>query len=147
MSLPDHAKHTTEGVPLEPMERFSARRMTRKENVVKQKIDTYHVSDVDDTAVLYVGRRAVSIFNTLDLPDANCDGLTFKQRLIQTKKGSCLLLARWKPERHMRRSAPPQSQKWFVEKELFPPDAEQLFSRLEKRIEEANQEEGAGDEA
>ena len=146
MSSSDHAKHTTEGEPLEPMQRFSARRITRKENVVKQKIDTYHVSDVDDTAVLYVGRTAVSIFNSLDLPDADCDGLTFKQRLIQTKKGNCLLLARWKPERHMRRSAPPQSQKWFVAKELFPPDADQLFSRLEKRIEEANEAEGDGDE-
>lgn len=146
MNSSDHAKHTTEGEPLEPMERFNARRITRKENVVKKKIDTYHVSDVDDTAVLYVGRTAVSIYNTLDLPDADCDGLTFKQRLIQTKKGNCLLLARWKPERHMRRSAPPQSQKWFVAKELFPPDAEQLFSRLEKRIEEANEAEGDGDE-
>lgn len=146
MSSSDHAKHTTEGEPLEPMERFSARRITRKENVVKKKIDTYHVSDVDDTAVLYVGRKAVSIFNTLDLPDADCDGLTFKQRLIQTKKGSCLLLARWKPERHMRRSAPPQSQKWFVEKELFPPDADRLFSRLEKRIEEANEAEADDEE-
>lgn len=128
----------------EPMQRFSARRMTRKENVVKREIESYRLSDIDNTAVIYVGRKALSIYQTLDLPDATCDGLTFKQRLVQTEAGDCLLLARWKPDRYMRRSAPDWSQKWFVEKELFPPDLQRFFTRAEKRVEEA---EAADEEA
>jgi hypothetical protein len=34
----------------------------------------------------------------------------------------------------MRRSAPPSSQKWFVEKRLFPPDTDRFFHRLEKTM-------------
>ena len=119
--------------------------MTRKENVVKQEIDSYRLSDVDDSAVIYVGRKTMSIYQTLDLPDATCDGLTFKQRLVQTKGGDCLLLVRWKPDRYMRRSAPAWSQKWFVEKELFPTDLHRFFSRAEKRVEEANEESEAAE--
>lgn len=123
----------------DPMGIFSAPRITRKENVVKQQIDRYHVSEVDETEVIYLGKRSLSIDHRLDLPDALCDGYTFKQRLIATEGGECLLIARWKPDRHMRRSASAWSQKWFVEKELFPPDQGRLFTRFEKRIEEASE--------
>lgn len=114
--------------------------MTRKESVVKQEIDHYRVSEVDETEVIYVGTRARSIYRSLDLPDALCDGYTFKQRLVRTDGGDCLLLARWKPDRHMRRSASAWSQKWFVEKELFPPDSDRLFTRVAKRIEEEQED-------
>jgi hypothetical protein len=117
---------------VDPIQRFAAPRFTRKENVVKRAIDAYHVSDVDNTEVIYFGRKAHSVFQSLDLPDATCDGLIYKQRLVQTKDGDCLLIARWKPDRYMRRSAPDQSQRWFVEKELFPPDLTRFFTRVEK---------------
>jgi hypothetical protein len=118
------------------MERFSSRRMTRKEQVLKREVDAYHVSEVDSTAVLHCGSKAMEIYQSLDLPDAECDGLMFKRRLVETKRGDCLLLARWKPERHMRRKATEWSQKWFVEKRLFPPDRQRLFSHLEQRVKE-----------
>ncbi|NIR02021.1 MAG: hypothetical protein GTN78_17810, partial [Gemmatimonadales bacterium] len=124
MSSPEGSKGLTAEQSFNPIERFSARKMTRKEKVLKREIDTYHVSEVDDTAVLYVGDTTLSILTSLELPDAECDGLTFKQRVVQTNQGDCLLLARWKPDRYMRRTAPACSQKWFVEKQLFPPDAE-----------------------
>jgi len=110
--------------------------MTRKEKVLKKEIETYHLSDVDDTAVIYVGNSTMSIGRSLELPDAECDGLTYKQRIVSTEKGDCLLLARWKPDRYMRRTAPIRSQRWFVEKKLFPPNADRFFARIEKRIEE-----------
>jgi len=118
--------------PVDPIQRFTSRKLTRKENIVKRQIESYHVSDVDNTAVIYFGRKAHSVYHSLDLPDATCDGLTYKQRLVQTGDGDCLLIARWKPDRYMRRSAPDRSQRWFIEKELFPPDLTRLFSRLEK---------------
>lgn len=125
-----------------PIKQFSARKLTRKEQVLKKEIETYRVSDVDDTAVIYVGNSALPIFRSLELPDAECEGLVYKQRVVTTKKGDCLLLARWKPDRYMRRSAPAWSQKWFVEKKLFPPNEERFFSRLEKTVEEAEEKEG-----
>ena len=124
----------------EPRGMFSSPRLTRREKVLKREIDTYHVSDVDHTEVIYVGKKALSIYQRLDLPDADCDGYTFKQRLVQTNGGDCLLLARWKPDRHMRRTASAWSQKWFVEKELYPPDTARLFSRVEKKFEESGEE-------
>jgi len=143
----DTAKRVMVEIPVDPISHFSARKLTRKENVVKRHIDSYRVSDVDNTAVLYFGRKALSIYQTLDLPDATCDGLTFKQRLVQTKNGDCLLLARWKPDRYMRRSAPEQSQRWFVEKELFPPDTDRFFSRIEKQAAEPSEGEQAEEAA
>jgi len=119
-----------------PIKRFKAKKMVKREQVVKREIDAYHVSDVDNTAVIYVGDRATTVFQSLDLPDAVCDGLTFKQRVIQTARGDCLLLARWKPERHMRRSTTEWSQKWFVEKRLFPPDRERFWTRLHRQAQE-----------
>lgn len=122
---------------LPPMKRFSARKMTRKENVLKREVDAYHVSDVDNTAVIHVGTRAMQIYQSLDLPDSVCDGLIFKRRVIQTATGACLLLARWKPERHMRRTITEWSQKWFVEKQLFPPDTDRFFQKLAREAQEA----------
>jgi hypothetical protein len=146
LSPPRSEKTPANSDTLEPINRFSGKRLTRKEKVVKQEIDSYHVSDVDDTAVIYVGDQALGVYRSLELPDAECDGLTYKQRLISTNSGDCMLIARWKPDRQMRRMAPDWSQKWFVEKELFPPDPERLFTRVEKRLEEATEEEGGAEE-
>ena len=126
-----------------PIERFSTSRFVRKETVLKQEVESYYVSDVDNIAFINMGKRKHTICQVLDLPDAVCAGLTYKQRLIQTERGDCLLLARWKPDRHMRRNAPDWSQKWFVEKQLFPPDNEKLFSRLEKRFQDLADEAAA----
>jgi len=146
LSPPRSEKAPASSDTLEPINRFSGKRLTRKEKVVKQEIDSYHVSDVDDTAVIYVGDQTLAVYRSLELPDAECDGLTYKQRLISTDSGDCMLIARWKPDRQMRRMAPDWSQKWFVEKELFPPDPERLFTRVEKRIEEAAGEEDGAEE-
>ena len=132
MNLQDTARRAVAEESVDPIQRFSARKLTRKENIVKREIDAYHVSDVDNTAVIYFGRKALAVYQSLDLPDATCEGLIYKQRLVQTQNGDCLLIVRWKPDRYMRRSAPDWSQKWFVEKELFPPDLTRFFSRLEK---------------
>jgi hypothetical protein len=144
LSSVDPENQGPEDPSVQPMERFSAPRMVRKESLVKKEIDVYHVSDVDNTAVIYVGKRTLSIYQTLDLPDASCDGLIFKQRLVQAGSRQCLLLARWKPDRHLRRTAPAWSQKWFVEKRLYPPDLERFFSRIEKRVADASDSEEAG---
>ncbi len=136
MAQQDMSKHGAEEGGLAPIERFSTWRLSRKETVLKQEIESYYVSDIDNSAFIRMGKRSHAIAQSLDLPDCMCDGLTFKQRLIKTERGDCLLLARWKPERHMRRNAPEWSQKWFVEKQLFPPDREKLFSRLEKRFQD-----------
>ncbi|HUU53574.1 MAG TPA: hypothetical protein VMY87_01535 [Armatimonadota bacterium] len=135
-------KHFTPDASFNPIESFTSRKMTRKEKVLKTQIDSYRVSDVDDTAVIYVGNATLPILTSLELPDAECDGLTFKLRVVQTDEGDCLLLARWKPDRYMRRSAPPSSQKWFVEKKLFPPNKERFFHRLERTANEVAEEEG-----
>lgn len=139
-------KKTEDQQTLPPMRRFSTRKMTKKENVVKREVDLYHVSDIDNTAVIYVGNRVMQIYQSLDLPDAECDGLVFKRRVIQTAKGACLLLARWKPERHMRRTTTEWSQKWFVEKQLFPPDTERFFAKLARQAQEAAEAAEAGGE-
>jgi hypothetical protein len=135
-------KSFTPDASFNPIKRFSARRFTRKEKVLKKEIDSYRVSDVDDTSVIYVGSSALPIYRSLELPDAECEGLTFKQRMVRVNNGDCLLLARWKPDRYMRRTAPAWSQRWFVEKKVFPPDTERFFQRLEKSIE---QSEAAGE--
>ncbi len=136
MAQHDFSKHVFDDGGGSPIERFSSTRLVRKETVLKQEIESYYVSDVDNTAFIRLGKRRLVISQTLDLPDVVCEGLTFKQRLVQTERGECLLLARWKPDRHMRRNAPDWSQKWFVEKQLFPPDKEKLFSRLVKRFQD-----------
>jgi hypothetical protein len=139
----DFTKHGFDESLGSPIERFSATRFVKKETVLKRDIEAYYTSDVDNAAFIRCGKRKHTIEQTLDLPDAMCDGLTYKQRLICTEKGDCLLLVRWKPERHMRRNAPEWSQRWFVEKQLFPPDSEKLFARLEKRFQGLTEEEAA----
>ncbi len=143
MRSPDASREFAPDESFDPIKRFSARKMTRREKVMKKEIDTYHVSEVDDTAVIYFGETALPILTSLELPDAECDGLMFKQRVVRTEKGQCLLLVRWKPDRYMRRTAPPSSQKWFVEKRLFPPDTDRFFHRLEKTIAETEEGEDA----
>ena len=125
-----------------PIKRFNSAKLTRKEQVVKKEIESYRVSDVDDTAVIYVGDSQMPISRTLELPDAETDGLVYKQRVVTTNKGDCLLLARWKPDRYMRRTAPAWSQRWFVEKKLFPGDADRFFQKLEKNLEAASESVG-----
>ena len=141
LSSSDARKSFTPDEAFNPIESFSARKMTRKERIVKEAIASYHVSEVDDTSVIYVGETARPILTSLELPDAECDGLTFKQRLVQTDDGDFLLLARWKPDRYMRRTAPDWSQRWFVEKQLFPPNGNRFLTRLEKSVETSAEEE------
>lgn len=136
----DPSKHGFDESLGSPIERFSSARLVKKETVLKREIEAYYTSDVDNAAFIRCGKRKHNILQTLDLPDAMCDGLTYKQRLICTEKGDCLLLARWKPERHMRRNAPEWSQRWFIEKQLYPPDNEKLFARLEKRFQGLTEE-------
>ncbi len=136
MAQNDYSKLGFDDGGLSPIKRFAASRFVRKEVVLKQEIEAYFVSDVDNSAFLRMGKRAVTICQSLDLPDCVCEGLTYKQRLVQTELGDCLLLARWKPDRHMRRAAPDWSQRWFVEKQLYPPDQSRFFTRLEKRFQD-----------
>ena len=142
LAVARRGKKTADKQTMSPMKRFSTRKMTKKENVLKREVDVYHVSDVDNTAVIHVGNRAMQIYQSLDLSDAEVGGMVFKRRVIQTAKGACLLLARWKPERHLRRTATEWSQKWFVEKQLFPPDAERFFAKLARRAQEEAEAEG-----
>jgi len=140
MAQHDAFKHGFDDGLGPPIGRYRCTRFARKETVLKQEIESYYTSDVDNIAIIRYGKRRCTISQSLDLPDAVCTGLTYKQRIIQTERGDCLLLARWKPDRHMRRNAPEWSQKWFVEKQLFPPDKEKLFSRLEKRYQDLAEE-------
>jgi len=142
----DPSKLATTNDPAEPIQRFTSRRLTRKEKSVKQEIDSYRVNDVERSEVIYFGSQALSVFQSVDLPDAVCDGLTYKQRLIRTDDGHCMLIARWKPDRQMRRSLPDWSQKWFVEKQLFPPDAAEFFARHERRAQAAQASGGDGEQ-
>lgn len=134
MSSSPTKKPSPQDESFDPVGGFSARRMTRKEKVLKEEIDRYHISDVDDTAVIYFAKKTLPINRCLDLPDAECDGLTYKQRVVSTNGGGCFLIARWVPDRYMRRTAPDCAQRWFVEKRLYPPDEERFYSRLEKRL-------------
>jgi len=119
-----------------PMFRLESPRLTRKEKVLKREVDAYLVSDVRETARLLIGKKAYDIIEAVDLPDATSGGLTFKMRLVQMKGGNCYLLARWKPDRYMRRNTGGLSQKWFVEKELFPPNPQRFFQQAQQRSEE-----------
>lgn len=134
MGAPDRPQH----VPLEslshPMEVFTSPRFTRKENSVKREIESYYMSDITEAESLFIDGHRYHIRSRLDIPDAVCQGLTFKLRLVCIEDGTCYLLARWKPDRYMRRSAGALSQKWFVEKELFPPDPGRFFLEREKQL-------------
>jgi hypothetical protein len=118
-----------------PMFQLASPKLTRKEKVLKQEVDAYLVSDVRETARILIGEKAHEIKNTIDLPDANSGGLTFKMRVVHLKGGTCYLLARWKPDRYMRRNTGGLSQKWFIEKKLFPPNRERFFQRMQERAE------------
>ena len=111
-----------------PMLIFSSPRLTRREARVKKEVDSYVINEVDRTQSLTVGRRQYHVESSLDLPDLTCRGLTFKARLVMLKGGNCYLMARWKPDRYMRRLAERTQQKWFLDKELFPPDPAKFFA-------------------
>jgi hypothetical protein len=115
-----------------PMFKLDSPKLTKKEKVLKREVDAYLVSDVRETARLLIGQKAFEIRDAVDLPDATCDGLTFKMRLVHMKGGNCYLMARWKPDRYMRRNTGGLSQKWFLEKELFPSDAEKFLSKMQQ---------------
>lgn len=121
-----------------PMFRLESPKLTRKEKVLKREVDAYLTSDVRETAKILIGPRTHEIKEVVDLSDAICAGLTFKMRLVCVKNGSCYLLARWKPDRYMRRNTGGLSQKWFIEKEVFPNNIDRFFQQmLEKTQEEA----------
>jgi len=111
------------------MHLFSSPRLTRREKAVKQEVDSYLVNEIENSESMQVGRRVLKVESSVDLDDAECKGLTFKRRLVQLKNGTCYLMARWKPDRYMRRAAAGKSQKWFLDKEVFPKDPEQLFTK------------------
>jgi hypothetical protein len=115
-----------------PMFKLESPKLTKKEKVLKCEVDAYLVSDVRETARLLIGQKAFEINNAVDLPDATCDGLTFKMRLVHMKGGNCYLMARWKPDRYMRRNTGGLSQKWFLEKELFPTDASRFLEKMQQ---------------
>jgi len=119
-----------------PMFRLESPKLTKKEKVLKREVDSYVTSDVRDTARILIGQRAHEIRNSVDLPDAICSGLTFKMRVVHLKKGSCYLLARWKPDRYMRRNTGGLSQKWFIEKEIFPSNTSRFMQRIQEQKEE-----------
>jgi len=121
--------HSQDPPDVHPMHLFSSPRLTRREKAVKQEVDSYLVNEIENSESMRVGRRMLRIESSVDLDDAECKGLTFKRRLVQLKNGACYLMARWKPDRYMRRAAAGKSQKWFLAKEVFPKDPEQLFTK------------------
>jgi len=124
-----------------PMLKLSSPKLTRKEKVLKREIDAYLVSDVKETARILIGEKTMDIQEAIDLPDETCDGLTFKMRLVHLKGGRCYLMARWKPDRYMRRNIGKLSQKWFLEKQVFPPNKDRFLQKmLAKSEEETTQE-------
>lgn len=114
-----------------PMYLFTSPHLTEREVIVKQEVDSYQTSDISQSACLQVGDDVYQIGSSVDLPDTICDGLTFKMRLIRLHDGDCYLLARWKPDRRMRRASEGRGQKWFLEKKLFPEDAESFLRERE----------------
>jgi len=115
-------------IPAEhPMYIFESPVSTDTEVAIKTEIDAYLISEVDHRQCIRMGERTLDISESIDLPDAICGGFTFKQRVINCE-AHCFLLARWKPDRYMRRAAAGTSQKWFLDKEFFPEDP-QCFMR------------------
>ena len=118
------------GFQAHPMLQLASPKLAEKETILKREVDAYYVSEVDKTAHFSIGKQRYRVSNVLDLPDATCQGLTFKLRLVEVDTGTCFLLARWKPDRYMRRASAGRGQKWFIEKQLFPKDKQRLFARL-----------------
>jgi len=119
-----------------PMLIFSSPRLTRREAKVKKELDSYVINDIDRTQLLTVGRKQYRVESSVDLPDVTCGGLTFKTRLVMLKGGTCYVMARWKPDRYMRRLAQRSQQKWFLEKELFPPDPVKFLANQQAKLEQ-----------
>jgi hypothetical protein len=105
-------------------------RLTPREKILKKEVDSYHTSEIEDRVHFSVGKERYQVNHQLDLPDTTCDGLTFKLRLVELDTGTCFLLARWKPDRYMRRASAGRCQKWFIEKQVFPKDKQGLFTRF-----------------
>jgi len=111
-----------------PMQIFDCPRLTSRERKLKKEIDGYIISEIEGRARLLIDNRTVVVDSSVDLPDSVCDGLTFKRRLVLMDGGMCYLLARWKPDRYMRRSANGQCQKWFIERQCFPSNARRFLA-------------------
>lgn len=106
----------------DPRTIFNCPRLTRREKKLRREVDRYLISEIQGAARLVVGGKTLIVDSSVDLLDATCEGLTFKRRLVLLDGGKCYLLARWKPDRYMRRSANGQHQKWFIDRECFPSD-------------------------
>ncbi|HUT74291.1 MAG TPA: hypothetical protein VM221_05605 [Armatimonadota bacterium] len=122
-----------------PMRIFSNPRLTSREKKLRQEVDGYVISEVEGAARLLVGKRTMVVDSSVDLPDAVCDGFTFKRRLVLLDGGNCYLLARWKPDRYMRRSANGQRQKWFIDRQCFPTNAQRFMADKAAQAQEAMQ--------
>jgi len=117
-----------------PMLELKSPQLTSRETVVKREVDAYYISQITDSSVLLVEGDEFRVQHALDLPDTECEGLTFKLRVVEIEQGPCWLLARWKPDRYMRRSAGGISQKWFVEKELHPPNVSRFLQDCASKV-------------
>ena len=111
-----------------PMKIFDCPRLTSREKKLKKEVDGYIISEIKGQARILIEDRTVIVDSSVDLADCICDGLTFKRRLVLLDGGNCYLLARWKPDRYMRRSANGQRQKWFIDRECFPSDARRFLA-------------------
>jgi len=132
------AQHDEGSLPRKhPMLIFSSPRLTRREAKVRKEVDAYVVNDIDRTQLLTIGRKQFRVESSVDLPDVTCRGLTFKTRLVMLKGGTCYVMARWKPDRYMRRLAAGGQQRWFLEKELFPTDPAKFVANQQAKLGQA----------
>ena len=128
---PEETRIFFESGPLvHPMVQLASPKLAEKETSVKKEVDSYYESEVEKTAHFSVGAKRYRVNTAFDLPDATCEGLTFKLRLGEVDTGLYFVLARWKPERHMRRASAGRCQKWFIEKQLFPRNRDRLLARV-----------------
>jgi len=125
-----------------PMTVFDSPPLTSREKKLKKEVDGYLVSEIEGRERLRVGKRTLVVDSAVDLSDSVCEGLIFKRRLVLLDGGNCYLLARWKPDRYMRRSANGQMQKWFIERQCFPRDANRFMA---EKAAEAEQEAESAD--
>jgi len=119
-----------------PMLIFSSPRLTRRESKVRQEVDAYVINDIERTEALMIGKKQYQVESSLDMPDVVCKGFIFKTRLVLLKGGACYLMARWKPDRYMRRLAEGAQQKWFLDKKLFPNDPAKFFAGQQAKRQE-----------
>lgn len=116
-----------------PMNIFDCPRLTSREKRLKKEIDGYIISEIEGQARIKLENKTLIVDSSVDLPDSVCDGLTFKRRLVLMDGGGCYLLARWKPDRYMRRSANGQCQKWFIDRQVYPSNPRRFLA--EKAVE------------